>query len=242
MSQLVTAFTGTGAGLEFLVPHGASFGYRVSGTFVGTVDLEQFVRSGWVTVVSKTSAANDTLIADGLGDATARYRWSCSAFTSGTINVSFKTVPAVPVAGHGVVAKELEFTETTGAGVYTGSVTVPAGASILDIIVSGIALWNPATSALLDVGDAGDADGYYTQVDCKATDLLAGESISFALAGGKAGAYIANSQVSPRYSASARTISAVLTTVGASGTTGRTRVTVVYHLPETLQISQATKV
>jgi len=129
----------------------------------------------------------------------------------------------------GVIAEELLFTET-GAGVYTGSVALPAGATLHDIIVNGVAVWNAASSATLKIGDGTDDDGYFTGVNLKATDLLAGESLSFAAAGGKAGAYIANSQVSPRYAAAARTISAVVTSVGA-GTAGRTRVQVVYALP-----------
>lgn len=137
----------------------------------------------------------------------------------------------------GVFSSEVTY-EEDGAGTYTGSVTVPAGATILDIVVNAVALWNAASSASLKVGDATDDDGYYTAVNLKATDLLAGESISFALAGGKAGAYIANSQVSPRYSASARTISGVVTSVGA-GTTGRTRMTVIYSLPTS--VAEATK-
>lgn len=130
----------------------------------------------------------------------------------------------------GMQVSEVTFVETATAGVYTGSVNVPAGASIHDIIVNGVALWDTATSATLKVGDAADDDGYYTAVNLKATDLLAGESISFALAGGKAGAYIANSQVSPRYSATARVISGIVTTVG-SGTAGRTRMTVLFSVP-----------
>ncbi len=142
-----------------------------------------------------------------------------------------------------VCAIERTFTETAGAGVYTGSVAVPAGATILDIIINGVALWNPATSATLKVGvDGVDDDGYYTGVDLMATDLLAGESLSFALAGGKAGALIANSQVSPRYAASARTISGIVTVVGGAGSTGRTRMLVVYVLPVTADIVAATKV
>lgn len=143
------------------------------------------------------------------------------------------------ITGYPVEAHEVTFTETTGAGTYTGSVSVPAGATILDIIVNGVALWTATTSATLKVGDVADDDGYYTAVDLKATDLLAGESISFALAGGKAGAYIANSQVSPRYSSSARTISGIITTVGAAGSAGRTRMVVVFALPTA---SAATKV
>lgn len=134
---------------------------------------------------------------------------------------------------------ERTFTETAGAGVWTGSVVLPAGATLIDIIVNGVALWNSQTSATLEVGDGTDPDGYYTAVDLKATDLLAGESLSFDNAGGKAGAYIANSQVSPRYSAAERTISAVVTKVGSTGTAGRTRVLVGYVLP--LATAAATK-
>lgn len=152
------------------------------------------------------------------------------------------TSPAFTTTQGAVHAIEATFTETAGAGVYTGSVAVPAGATLLDIIVNGVALWNPATSAAMDVGDADNPDGYFAGIDLKADDLLAGESISFAQAGGKAGAYIANSQVSPRYSATARVISGIVTVVGGSGSTGRTRMTVVYHLPVTADIVAATKV
>jgi hypothetical protein len=141
------------------------------------------------------------------------------------------------LTGSPIQAAEVTFTEQ-GAGTYTGSVNIPAGASIVDILVNGVALWDAATSATLKVGDAADDDGYYTGVNLKATDLLAGESLSFALAGGKAGAYIANSQVSPRYSATARVISGIVTTVGA-GTLGRTRLTVLWSAPQTAAITAA---
>lgn len=129
-----------------------------------------------------------------------------------------------------VYSLETTFTETSGAGVWTGAIVVPAGATIVDIIVNAVALWTSQTSANMKVGDTDD-DGYYTNIDLKATDLLAGESISFALAGGKAGAYIANSQVSPRYNVAAVTINGIITKVGTTGTAGRTRMTVLYSLP-----------
>jgi hypothetical protein len=88
----------------------------------------------------------------------------------------------IAASAYPVVAAEVTFTETAGAGVWTGSVAVPAGATIHDIIVNGVALWTSQTSATLKVGDAADDDGYYTAVDLKATDILAGESLSFALA------------------------------------------------------------
>lgn len=147
----------------------------------------------------------------------------------------------VGAVGTPLVASEVTFTETATAGVYTGSVAVPAGATLQDIIVNGVALWDTGTSATLKVGDVADDDGYYTGVNLKATDLLAGESLSFAFAGGKAGAYIANSQVSPRYSATARVVSGIVTTVG-TGTAGRTRMTVIWSAPVAADINAATKV
>lgn len=140
-----------------------------------------------------------------------------------------------------VRAVERTFTETTGAGTYTASVALPAGATLLDIIVNGVALWTAASAATLIVGDGTDPDGYFTAVNLKATDLLAGESISLESAGGKAGAYVANSQVSPRYSAAARSIIGVVTTTGASGSAGRTRMTVVYAAPLAADVVAAAK-
>lgn len=141
-----------------------------------------------------------------------------------------------------VMGQEVSFVETTGAGVWTGAITLPAGATLLDIIVNGDVLWTSQTSAVMDVGDVATPTGYFNQVNVKATDLLAGESISFAFAGGKAGAYIANAQVSPRYSATARVVNGIITKVGSSGTAGRTRMTVVYHSPVLADILLATKV
>jgi hypothetical protein len=65
--------------------------------------------------------------------------------------------------------------------------------------------------------------------------------LSFALAGGRAGAYIANSQVSPRYNANGRTITAVVTTASTGGGAGRTRVLVVYARMEAAKATAATK-
>ena len=145
------------------------------------------------------------------------------------------------IGGTPIVAKRVNFAETTGAGTYTGTVALPANAVLLDIIVHATSLWTATTSATLVVGDGGDADGFYTGIDLKATDLLAGESLSFAQAGGKEGAYIANSQVSKRRDPSDRTISAVVTTVGAAGNGGATSVTVIYSLPVSADITSATK-
>ena len=146
-------------------------------------------------------------------------------------NVFAQRRVAANLSAAAVNSAEVEFREN-GAGTYSGSVTVPAGATILDIIVHATALWAAATSATMIVGDVADDDGYYTAVNLKATDLLAGESLSFARDGGKAGAYNVgtNTHWTTRYSAVDRIITGKITSVGA-GTTGRTRMTVVYTMP-----------
>ena len=137
-----------------------------------------------------------------------------------------------------IVSKELTFTED-GAGTYTGTVAVPAGATVLDVQVHAVALWAAATSASLEVGDATDADGFWTAVNLKATDLLAGEGLTFAARGStEAGAYLPSGHVLSTYSAAARTITATVVSVGA-GTTGRTRVLVIYCDPGDVAATKA---
>jgi hypothetical protein len=146
----------------------------------------------------------------------------------------------MPVISGGVInglaevyAQEVTFTETSGAGTYTGSVTVPAGSTLIDVIVNGVALWDNTGTVTMKVGYVADDDGFYTAVNLKATDLLAGESISFSHQGGKGGAYFAgtNTHVAPRYQATERVISGIITTSSTGGTAGRTRMTVLWAPP-----------
>jgi hypothetical protein len=228
VSKSVTAVNDVSAVLA--IRQGETVTYDVSGSFTATVVVEQArSRDVWTVIATATAAASGAFTAERAG---TRYRFRCTAFTSGTATCTL-TRSGLDTSQASIRAAEATFTEN-GAGTYTATVPIPGGATILDIIVNGIALWAAATSAVLKVGDAADDDGYYTAVNLKATDLLAGESIAFDQAGGKAGAYIANSQVSPRYSATPRVISGVVTSVGA-GTTGRTRMMVVYHVPLTVE-------
>lgn len=185
-------------------------------------------------VVSSTGALTISGLADG-----AKY-WLYAQVASDDRVVAATAEPA-STTGTEIKSFELTLTETTGAGTYTASGDVPAGATLQDIIVTAPALWTATTSAVLIVGDATDPDGFYTAVDLKADDLLAGESLSFAKAGGQEGAYITATHVLSRYSAAVRTISAVVTTVGAAGSAGRTRVTVIYSAPGTADIHAAVK-
>jgi len=143
------------------------------------------------------------------------------------------TATAAQLNSTKVESQSVLFTEA-GAGTYTGTVALPAGAVVVDIIVHAIALWAAATSAEMIVGDAVDDNGFFTGVDLKATDLLAAESISFAQTGGLEGADLddpaAGAHVRRRYLATARNIIGKVVSVGA-GTTGRTLMTVVYTVP-----------
>jgi hypothetical protein len=138
-----------------------------------------------------------------------------------------------------IVVEERTITETTGAGTYTATVEVPAAAWILDIAVQAVALWTATTSASMEVGDGTDPDGFYTAIDLKATDLLAGESVSFAQQGGLGGAYLPSGHILGSYAAAARTITATVVTVGAAGSAGRTRLVVAYIVPNSAAASKA---
>lgn len=130
--------------------------------------------------------------------------------------------------GAGLLAmQEVTFTETSGAGTYTGTMVLPADSRIIDIGCDGQVLWNSAGACALVVGDAGSANGFFTSTDLKATDLLAGEINNLEHPGGKAGTYIASEQ-RVLYSATARNVIAVVTQASGTGTAGRTRVYVVY--------------
>lgn len=143
--------------------------------------------------------------------------------------------------------QEMTFTEAAGnnaAGDYVASVTVPANSYIVDVIVYATALWNSSGACTLKIGDtqaSGDDDGFFTGVDLKATDLLAAEGLSMsggtALAGGKIGADVANSQFNRRRLTVERTVTGTVTCAAASGSTGVTRVVVVYTDPTTRPVA-----
>ena len=148
----------------------------------------------------------------------------------------------MPVISGGVVngqwevrGEEVTVTETGGALTYTGSVTVPAGSYLVDIILHGTAVWNNAGAVTGKVGDVAVTDGIFTGIDMKATDLIAAEGLAASgvagSAGGKAGADLANSQWSRRWLATERVISLIITAASTGGSTGRTRMLVLYAAP-----------
>lgn len=135
----------------------------------------------------------------------------------------------IPAVAGLLLMQTVTFTETSGAGTYTGTMSLPAGSRIIDIGCDGQALWNSAGACALIVGDGTDPDGFFLSTDLKATDLLAGEINNLEHPGGKAGVYIAAEQRN-LYTAAARDVIAVVTQASGTGTLGRTRVYVVYAI------------
>jgi len=143
---------------------------------------------------------------------------------------------AIPTTGYLVAQEAVLFTEN-GAGTYTGTIALPAGSSILDVAVHGLALWTAGTSAAMIVGDGDDDNGFFLSTDLKATALLVGEVNNIEHPGGLAGAYIASEQ-RKLYQSTARNVIGVVTSVGA-GTAGRTLLVVTYAVPTAVAATKA---
>lgn len=91
MPSVSKSFTAVGDGPELLIRRGESFDYDVSGTFVGTVLLQQFHRGGWNTLATATGAASGTVTLDSNKPAT-RVRFRCTVRSSGTIVTELSAV------------------------------------------------------------------------------------------------------------------------------------------------------
>lgn len=127
-----------------------------------------------------------------------------------------------------LVLKPVTLTETEGAGTYTGSVIIPDGGVVLDVIFHNTALWTAAVSAIAKVGDSGDDDGIFKNVDLK-TDPALGTFISYQRKDTGVGDYLGTKLlVYP----TSDTITAIVAGVGAGGGAGRTTMYVLYLVPQ----------
>jgi len=170
---------------------------------------------------------------------------------TGTVNLTSTLTEGVITATNGItgagvmIVKVVPFIENATNTVHTGTVPIPAGSVVESIKVVNTVLWG-ATSATLVVGDSFDADGYFTGVNCKATDLLVGEILDINSStnwGGKEGAYL-NATTGRRgsvqagnsgiYYGVADNIIGVMTVGTPAATTGRTFMTVTYSTPQVI--------
>lgn len=203
-----------------------------------------------IAPAAQTSGASTLTIPDQAGVS------SDFVFTTLAQSLSNKTLaspvintPAGATSTGVMITKRVLFTENATNTTHTGTVVVPAGAWIHDICVTNQALWGAAAASLV-VGDTADPDGYFTGVDCKATDLAVGELLSVrggsidtdGLWGGKQGAYLvaATGRVGPTsdnfslYYAAGSSIIGVMTVTTPSVTTGRTILSVTYSVGEAI--------
>lgn len=153
------------------------------------------------------------------------------------------TIDAYAVEKYGVVSKRgtLNVSVTGGgvAGVHTLGISIPAGAVLLDIMFFNKTLWNAGTSSTLIIGDTADPDGYIAATSLKATNMLAGETVtldSINAWGGLEGAYLTaagrrGTLANGVYYPAADTITAKITLVGSTATTGESHMVVLYALP-----------
>lgn len=87
-TTITSSLSAVGNGSVILLRRGEEFSYDVSGTFVGTWILERAEKSAdnWTQVATGTSTSSGTVVVDvGTYSNHIRYRFRCSAYTSGTI-------------------------------------------------------------------------------------------------------------------------------------------------------------
>jgi hypothetical protein len=148
--------------------------------------------------------------------------------------------PATAGAGVAVTA-ERTFAETSGTGTYTATVTIPAGATVLDVVWRNTVVWGNAGSASLVVGDDDDVNGYIEATDIKTAPAAdtngAGTGMSTRLSlGATCGLYKGGAG---KYCAAQKTLTATVTTGVGTAATGRSRLLVTYSLPATAAASKA---
>lgn len=140
----------------------------------------------------------------------------------------------------GIVALTALFTEDATSLTHTATFAIPAGATLLDIVVVPQVLWTGGTAAFT-CGDANSATGYFSSTNLKATDLILGERLQASNAnnwGGVNGAYLTtagrfgqqSTNVIGGYCPTAYSVIGVVTVGTPATTAGRTRMTVLYSM------------
>lgn len=137
-----------------------------------------------------------------------------------------------------IIVQTAAFVEDAVSLTHTATFTIPAGATLLDIIVVPVALWTGGTAAFT-CGDANSANGWFTTTNLKATDLVLGERLQASNAnnwGGVNGAYLTTAgrfgqqsgNMIGGYCPSAYSVIGVVTVGTPATTAGRTFMHVLY--------------
>ena len=132
-----------------------------------------------------------------------------------------------------VIVDSIAFSEQGGAKSYVGTIAIPAGSVVVNVVVHNSVLWTNGTSASIVIGDDDDANGYVEATDLKSAPTAdtngAGQGLSTLLSlGASCGVYKGGAG---KYCATAKTLTATVTTGAGAQTDGRTRVEVFYVFP-----------
>ena len=157
-------------------------------------------------------------------------------FRMGGLQFRTNNAPGIPYT------KVVAFVEDATTTTYTGTIPIPAGAFIHDIVFTTTVLWTDSSAAVV-VGDSGTANGWFASTNLNATDLVVGEVLSakggVQTWGGKNGAFLVSatgrmgSTVAGNgglYYGVADNIIAVVTVSSPSGTAGRSFLHVTYSV------------
>jgi hypothetical protein len=141
-----------------------------------------------------------------------------------------------------IVSKTITFTEDASSTSHTGTVEIPAGSTLHNIQFVNTVLWTGGT-AVINIGDDDDANGWFAALNCKATDLLVGEVLDISNAenwGGKQGVYlvagtgrkgrVTSGVDSGVYYGAASEVIGVMTVGTPATTAGRSLMTVTYSV------------
>lgn len=200
-----------------------------------TMTTESTTSPTIVTSAVLSAATNDLTIA-----------WIDQAVGAGTLRF-----PDIGGVSSGVpVGATITYTEDASSTTHTGTVEIPANATILDIVCSMGVLWNPTGACVFDVGDDDDPDGWFDNVNMKATDWLVGEVLSamddgtwggvngvYLTAAGRRGQAVA-AYAGPHTTAATEVIG-VATVTTPNATAGRTYMTVTYVAPTAVAATTA---
>ncbi len=178
--------------------------------------------------------------------ATATQTLTNKTLTSPTLTTPAIASPTVTGnAGTGLIyVKQCLFTEDATSTIHTATFTLPAGSTLLDIIVVPQVLWTGGTAAFT-CGDANSANGWFTTTDLKATDLLLGERLQASGDnnwGGKNGAYLTTAgrfgqqatNLIGGFCPTAYSVIGVVTVGTPATTVGRTRMYVLWMVGESV--------
>lgn len=208
--------------------------YQSGGSFLPGAAYKITSSDAWVFDTAPTVTSGGSMVSTTATQTLTNKTLTTPAMASPTVTGN---------AGSGLIfAKTALFTEDATSTIHTATFTIPAGSTLLDILVVPQVLWTGGTAAFT-CGDAGSANGWFTTTNLKATDLVLGERLQASNAnnwGGVNGAYLTTAgrfgqqatNMIGGYCPTAYSVIGVVTVGTPATTAGRLRMTVLWMVGE----------